>query len=257
MAERPNSLRPRELPIGTLNSRSLSSSSSTSSASSGPNFPTRFGVSPNANVPVQVATATPPQADRTRQERLKQQACGKLQLGPNELHQFSSDDLEDLGEIGRGGFGAVNKMIFRKLDMVMAVKRIRSTVDEKEQKQLLMDLEVVMKSNECNYIVQFYGALFKEGDCWICMELMDTSLDKFYKYIYERKQQRIPETILAKITVATVHALNYLKEKLKIIHRDVKPSNILLHKRGDIKLCDFGISGQLVDSIAKTKVIIY
>lgn len=44
----------------------------------------------------------------------------------------------------------------------MAVKRIRSTVDEKEQKQLLMDLEVVMKSNECVYIVQFYGALFKE-----------------------------------------------------------------------------------------------
>lgn len=43
------------------------------------------------------------------------------------------------------------------------MKRIRSTVDEKEQKQLLMDLEVGMKSNDCNYIVQFYGALFKDG----------------------------------------------------------------------------------------------
>lgn len=48
-------------------------------------------------------------------------------------------------------------------------------------------------------------------------------------------------------------ALNYLKEKLSIIHRDVKPSNILLDKRGNIKLCDFGISGQLVDSIARTR----
>lgn len=35
-------------------------------------------------------------------------------------------------------------------------------MEEKEQKQLLMDLEVVMKSNECPCIVQFYGALFKE-----------------------------------------------------------------------------------------------
>lgn len=85
-------------------------------------------------------------------------------------------------------------------------------------------------SNDCQYIVQFYGAIFKEGDCWISMQIMNTSLDKFYKYVYERQMQRIPENILGQITIATVHALNYLKEKLKIIHRDVKPSNILLHE---------------------------
>merc|ERR1711962_1170956 len=110
-----------------------------------------------------------------------------------------------------------------------------------------------MRSNECPYIVQFYGALFKEGDAWICMELLNTSLDKFYKFVTGTLQQSIPEEILGKITLATVKALNYLKEKLKIIHRDVKPSNILLDKTGAIKLCDFGISGQLVDSIAKTR----
>ncbi|XP_058808761.1 dual specificity mitogen-activated protein kinase kinase 4 isoform X2 [Phymastichus coffea] len=181
------------------------------------------------------------------------QSTGKLQLSPDTVYDFTSEDLQDLGEIGRGGFGTVNKMIHRISNTVMAVKRIRSTVDEKEQKQLLMDLEVVMKSNECPYIVQFYGALFKEGDCWICMELMDTSLDKFYKFIYETLDDRIPEAILGKITVATLKALNYLKEKLRIIHRDVKPSNILLDRGGNIKLCDFGISGQLVDSIARTR----
>lgn len=90
------------------------------------------------------------------------QASGKLQFGQNQVYDFTSDDLQDFGEIGRGAFGAVNQMKFKLTDKLMAVKRIRSTVNEKEQKQLLMDLEVVMKSNDCNYIVQFYGAIFKE-----------------------------------------------------------------------------------------------
>ncbi|ELU11558.1 hypothetical protein CAPTEDRAFT_141832, partial [Capitella teleta] len=181
------------------------------------------------------------------------QAAGKLQISPGQLYDFTSEDLTDQGEIGRGAYGTVNKMYHEQSSTVMAVKRIRCTVDEREQKQLLMDLDVVMRSNDCPCIVQFYGALFKEGDCWICMEPMSISLDKFYKFINHHQHTSIPEEILGRITVATVTALNYLKEKLKIIHRDVKPSNILLDKTGAIKLCDFGISGQLVDSIAKTR----
>lgn len=85
------------------------------------------------------------------------------------------------------------------------------------------------------------------------MELMDTSLEKFYKFVYEKKNEEIPESILGKIVIATVNALNYLKEQHKIIHRDVKPSNILVNRSGMIKMCDFGISGKLVDSIAASR----
>ena len=48
--------------------------------------------------------------------------------------------------------------------------------------------------------------------------------------------------------------LSYLRDKHQIIHRDVKPSNILVNSRGEIKICDFGVSGQLIDSMANSFV---
>ena len=69
------------------------------------------------------------------------------------------------------------------------------TVHERCQKQMLNEFEIVMKENTCPFIVQFYGALFKEDDCWICMELMDTSLDRFYKYVYHKLHQSISESV--------------------------------------------------------------
>lgn len=58
------------------------------------------------------------------------------------------------------------------------MQRIRSTVDEKEQSQLLMDLQVVMKSNDCPFIVKFYGALFKE----VCF--CNNLIKPFYKITF-------------------------------------------------------------------------
>ena len=46
--------------------------------------------------------------------------------------------------------------------------------------------------------------------------------------------------------------MDYLHSNLQVIHRDVKPSNILINRKGCVKMCDFGISGYLVDSVAKT-----
>lgn len=48
--------------------------------------------------------------------------------------------------------------------------------------------------------------------------------------------------------------LTYLYEVHKIMHRDVKPSNILLNSRGEFKICDFGVSGELINSVADTFV---
>jgi mitogen-activated protein kinase kinase len=60
--------------------------------------------------------------------------------------------------------------------------------------------------------------------------------------------------VLGKIAEATLGGLTYLYSKLHIMHRDIKPSNILTNSKGHIKLCDFGVSGELVNSIADTFV---
>lgn len=161
-----------------------------------------------------------------------------------------ADDLVKICDLGRGAYGIVEKMHHVPSDTIMAVKRITATVNSQEQKRLLMDLDISMRSSACAYTVHFYGALFREGDVWICMEVMDKSLDQFYLKVY--KNRSIPEDIIGKIAYSVTNALHYLYSQLRVIHRDVKPSNILINRKGEVKICDFGISGYLVDSVAKT-----
>jgi mitogen-activated protein kinase kinase 1 len=56
------------------------------------------------------------------------------------------------------------------------------------------------------------------------------------------------------LMLQVLKGLSYLRDKHAIMHRDVKPSNILVNSRGEIKICDFGVSGQLIDSMANSFV---
>jgi len=76
------------------------------------------------------------------------------------------------------------------------------------------------------------------------------SLDNVYKQV-KMRGGRTGERVLGKIACGVLGGLGYLHER-KIIHRDIKPSNILITSDGNVKLCDFGVSGELVDSLAGT-----
>ncbi|KAF3768611.1 mitogen activated protein kinase [Cryphonectria parasitica EP155] len=130
---------------------------------------------------------------------------------------------------------------------VMAMKEIRLELDEAKFTTILKELVIL---HECSspYIIDFYGAFFQEGAVYMCIEYMDGgSIDKIYA-------GGIPEHVLRKITYSTIMGLKSLKDEHKIIHRDVKPTNILVNTRGQVKICDFGVSGNLVASIAKTTI---
>eukprot|EP01135_Chromosphaera_perkinsii_P006760 Nk52_evm8s578 gene=Nk52_evmTU8s578 len=159
------------------------------------------------------------------------------------------DELRILCELGRGTFGVVYKVLHEETGTTMAVKGIPLDVSESACKQIITELDVLQNS-QCPYIVDFYGACYKEGDIRMFMEYMDGgSLEKMYQTLGP-----IPENIVGKICFAMVTGLNYLKEEHHVIHRDVKPSNVLCNTKGEIKICDFSVSGELVKSIAHTYV---
>lgn len=188
--------------------------------------------------------------DPTLKEKFDQvmERHGVLEIDGENV-KVERDDMEDLGEIGFGTCGHVYKMRHKQSGTLMAVKQMPRNNNEEEIKRIAMDLDVVLKSRDCKYIVHCLGCFIFTAEVWICMELMATCFDRLLK----KTNKPIPERILGKVTVATVEALSYLKDKHNVIHRDIKPSNILLDERGNVKLCDFGISGRLVDSNAKTR----
>ncbi|KAM7396785.1 hypothetical protein PAMP_019797 [Pampus punctatissimus] len=178
--------------------------------------------------------------DEQQRKRLEAFLTQKQKVG-----ELKDDDFEKICELGAGNGGVVFKVSHRPSGLIMARKLIHLEIKPAIRNQIIRELQVL---HECNspYIVGFYGAFYSDGEISICMEHMDGgSLDQSLK-----KAGKIPEQILGKV----IKGLSYLREKHKIMHRDVKPSNILVNSRGEIKLCDFGVSGQLIDSMANSFV---
>lgn len=163
---------------------------------------------------------------------------------------ISLDEFEYLEELGRGNYGSVSKVLHKPTGVLMAMKEVRLELDETKFTQILMELDILHKCDS-PYIVDFYGAFFVEGAVYMCIEYMDGgSLDK----IFGNDIGVQDESELAYITESVIRGLKELKDKHNIIHRDVKPTNILVNSQGKVKLCDFGVSGNLVASMAKTNI---
>lgn len=162
---------------------------------------------------------------------------------------INPDDLITIGDLGSGNGGFVTRVQHMPSKQVMARKIIRVEFNQAERNRILQELKVLV---DCNspYIVGYFGACHRNSEIHLFMEYMDgKSLDSILT-----KKKRISEEVLGKITISVIKGLTYLRDTLNIMHRDIKPSNILVNSEGAIKICDFGVSGHLIDSIAQSFV---
>ncbi|KAJ9127021.1 hypothetical protein QFC24_001252 [Naganishia onofrii] len=156
-------------------------------------------------------------------------------------YKINKDEMDLQEELGKGNYGSVQKVYHKP------TKEIRLELDESKLNGIIMELDILHRA-VAPEIVEFYGAFTIESCVYYCMEYMDAgSLDRMHG-------DGVPEDVLARITKSMVKGLRFLKDELSVMHRDVKPTNVLVNTKGQVKLCDFGVSGQLEKSLAKTNI---
>ena len=159
-----------------------------------------------------------------------------------------SDTFQLICKIGKGSYGSVYKALDKEKSQLVAMKKIPIDSD-------LMDIikEIsMMQQCDSEFIVKYLGSYFKDSDLWIVMEYCDYgSVSDIMKLL----GKSLSENEISIILGHTLKGLEYIHLKKKI-HRDIKACNILLNVNGLAKLADFGVAGQLSDSLTKRNTVI-
>ncbi|KAF2200736.1 MAP kinase [Delitschia confertaspora ATCC 74209] len=152
--------------------------------------------------------------------------------------------IEERGSLGEGAGGAVTKCVLKGGKTIFALKIITTNPDPDVKRQIVRELSF-NKNCASDYICRYYGAFMDDstGTISIAMEFCEGgSLDSVYREV-KKLGGRTGEKVLGKVAEGVLNGLTYLHSH-RIIHRDIKPSNILLCRNGQVKLCDFGVSGE-------------
>jgi len=172
----------------------------------------------------------------------------------NRWMEFSGIDLltgdpeeifELLEMVGRGAYGAVWKAMDRRTKEVVALKLIPCTGRDDDMDAVRREVNILKDCNHPN-IVRYGGSYLAEANLWILMEFCGA---KSVSDIMADMEGPLTEPQIAVVCREALQALAYLHERLKI-HRDVKCSNILLTEAGAVKIADFGVSTQLMNSLS-------
>jgi len=156
---------------------------------------------------------------------------------------------EIISELGRGGMGVVYKAEQSTLGRTVAIKALSADLATNDQflARFQQEARVVARMGSHENIVQVYDVESHEGNYYIIMEYVEgRSLGDRIK-----AGEKIPLDDALRIVRQTARALQHAHER-GIVHRDVKPDNVMLTNTGKVKVMDFGIA-RVENSSVKTQ----
>ena len=159
-----------------------------------------------------------------------------------------TEDFELVEKLGEGSYGTVWKAIHHASGGTTAIKKVPV---ENDLEEIVNEIKI-MKQCHSAYIITYFGSYILESELWIVMEYCGGgSVSDLMKVT----GKPLNEEQISCVCRDALKGLAYL-HGINKIHRDIKAGNILLNDKGEGKLADFGVSGQLSDTLAKRNTVI-
>src|SRR5213079_704083 len=187
--------------------------------------------------------------DTTDAEPLARVACPRC--GEKMRVERTFDHFVLLDTLGLGGMGTVYKARDTLLDRLVALKLLRKDLvgDKDHTSRLREEARVAASVNHPN-VIQVFSSGTDHGQFYVVMELVDYgTLDDLIE-----KRNRLPEEQVLQSGIQVAKGLRAAYRK-GLIHRDVKPANILFVDEHTAKISDFGLAGVATQRLERDSVI--
>jgi len=152
-------------------------------------------------------------------------------------------DFNIVRNLGEGHFGSVKLVTSKLTNKLYAMKEIKASRynSEEERKQVQKEIKLLENLNHPN-VITYFNSFTENGNFYIVIEYINGGSLEDLLIENIKAKRAISERSVWDLLVQCLSGLSYLHNTRKIIHRDIKPDNILLDSEGHLKISDFGVS---------------
>ncbi|KAK4876827.1 hypothetical protein RN001_009333 [Aquatica leii] len=148
------------------------------------------------------------------------------------------EDFCKMEKIGEGTYGVVYKGRNKKTGMVVAMKKIRlENEDEGVPSTAIREISLLKELRHKN-IVMLQDVIMEEARLYLIFEFLSMDLKK---YLNKIKSGQLMDPELVKSYIYQINKAILFCHQRRVLHRDLKPQNLLINKEGLIKVADFGL----------------